>query len=341
MFHCGPPKKLLADNGSQFASKFLKRVCKTLGIHKVFAAECHPQTNGQTERHNRTTAAQLRDCVSDSQKDWDEWPGSLTCGCNSHVHKSAGTAPFQSALARKPPSISAEFEESDEAGLLSSVDRKRHMAKAKAKFLLTLEGIFAKARSELAKAQACCKKAHDKTVKPFKQPIQVNSCVCRHVPEHPQGVNPKPAQQSEGPHKVLKNDGETIIIDAAGNPKRVNTNRVAPAPLPKPARDCVPPKEADEKQVSENISENNLQPEAPESTLADHSAKISEQEFEADKSTAAGHDDEDKLMFKVRWKGCLPSDDAWEPEDALPKQSVQELKKKHRLHKRKTLTARS
>ena len=218
VFHCGPPKKLLTDNGSQFTSKFLKRVCKTLGISKVFTTEHHPQTNGQTERHNRTTAAQLRDCVSDSQKDWDEWLGSLTCSCNSQVHKSTGVAPFELTLTRKPPSISIECEISDEDLAWSSADRKRHMAKAKAKFLLTLEGVFAKAKRKLAKAQAYCKKAHDRKVKPRKEPVKPGSYVFRHVPEHPAGVNPKLAQQSEGPCKVLRNDNETAVIDTRGNP---------------------------------------------------------------------------------------------------------------------------
>ena len=67
-FHYGPLKKLLTDNGSQFTSKFLHRACKTLGIYKVFTAEYHPQTNGQSERYNHKIRAQLRDYISDSQK---------------------------------------------------------------------------------------------------------------------------------------------------------------------------------------------------------------------------------------------------------------------------------
>ena len=103
VYNFGTPKKLLTDNGSQFTSRFFRSVCRILGIEKVFTTEYHPQSNGKAERFNRTILAQLRNYVSGSQRDWDEWLEPLTYACNMHVHRSTGTIPFDLVLTRRPP----------------------------------------------------------------------------------------------------------------------------------------------------------------------------------------------------------------------------------------------
>jgi len=49
----GIPKRLVSDNGTQFASQQLGKLCMELGIKQVFASVEHPQTNGQVESGNR------------------------------------------------------------------------------------------------------------------------------------------------------------------------------------------------------------------------------------------------------------------------------------------------
>jgi len=46
------PKQLVSDNGTQFASQQLGKLCTELGIKQVFASVEHPQTNGQVESVN-------------------------------------------------------------------------------------------------------------------------------------------------------------------------------------------------------------------------------------------------------------------------------------------------
>ena len=43
----GIPKRLVSDNGTQFASQQLGKLCTELGVKHVFASVEHPQTNGQ------------------------------------------------------------------------------------------------------------------------------------------------------------------------------------------------------------------------------------------------------------------------------------------------------
>ena len=47
----GVPKRLVSDNGTQFASHLLKKLCEGVGIQQVFASVEHPQTNGQVPYH--------------------------------------------------------------------------------------------------------------------------------------------------------------------------------------------------------------------------------------------------------------------------------------------------
>ena len=51
--HFGVPKRLVSDNGTQFASHLLKKLCEDIGTQQVFASVEHPQTNGQVESANR------------------------------------------------------------------------------------------------------------------------------------------------------------------------------------------------------------------------------------------------------------------------------------------------
>ena len=48
----GIPKKILSDQGPQFALKFMEEFTKVLGTTRQLLIAYHPQTNGQTERIN-------------------------------------------------------------------------------------------------------------------------------------------------------------------------------------------------------------------------------------------------------------------------------------------------
>jgi len=56
----GIPKRLVSDNGTQFASQRLGKLCTELGIKQVFASVEHPQTNGQVKSANRVLLRGLK-----------------------------------------------------------------------------------------------------------------------------------------------------------------------------------------------------------------------------------------------------------------------------------------
>ena len=55
----GVPKIILTDQGRIFESQLFIEVCARLGIEKRVTSAYHPQTDGQTERFNRTLNAIL------------------------------------------------------------------------------------------------------------------------------------------------------------------------------------------------------------------------------------------------------------------------------------------
>ncbi len=60
---------IVSDRGSVFTSKFWSSLCFFLGIKKKLSTAFHPQTDGQTERQNRTMKAYLLAFVNYKQDD--------------------------------------------------------------------------------------------------------------------------------------------------------------------------------------------------------------------------------------------------------------------------------
>jgi len=71
----GIPKRLVSDNGTQFASQQLGKLCTELGIKQVFTSVEHTQTNGQVESANRVLLRRLKRRLEKAKGTWaDEVP---------------------------------------------------------------------------------------------------------------------------------------------------------------------------------------------------------------------------------------------------------------------------
>ncbi len=69
VYHHGVPESIITDQGLLFISKFWSLFCYFLKIKEKLSTAFHPQTNGQTERHNNTIEVYLRVFVNWEQDD--------------------------------------------------------------------------------------------------------------------------------------------------------------------------------------------------------------------------------------------------------------------------------
>jgi len=68
--HHGLPKNTISDLDVLFTSTFWGHLHKLLGTKLKMSSAYHPQTDGSTERANRTVMQMLRQCINPKQTDW-------------------------------------------------------------------------------------------------------------------------------------------------------------------------------------------------------------------------------------------------------------------------------
>jgi hypothetical protein len=100
--HFGMPEVIISDNDRLFTSHFWKELAASCGVKHVFSTRYHPQTNGNTERVNRTLKQMLRGFVDYSQKNWEELLPNLQIAYNDSVHSATGYSPFQTMHGMHP-----------------------------------------------------------------------------------------------------------------------------------------------------------------------------------------------------------------------------------------------
>jgi len=90
----GVPEKILSDRDPRFTAHFWRAVWQLLGTSLTMSTAYHPQTDGQTERANRTLEEMIRAFVNWKQDDWDEHLSALELAYNNSVQASTGRTPF-------------------------------------------------------------------------------------------------------------------------------------------------------------------------------------------------------------------------------------------------------
>jgi hypothetical protein len=98
----GLPRKIISDRDVLFTSTFWKRLHRLIGTKLNLSSAYHPQTDGSTERANRTITQMLRQCVHSNQKDWVAKLPAIEFAVNSARSESTGFAPFFLNFGRMP-----------------------------------------------------------------------------------------------------------------------------------------------------------------------------------------------------------------------------------------------
>lgn len=90
----GLPESILSDRDPRFTAHFWRALWEQLGTKLTMSTAYHPQTDGQTERANRTLEEMLRSYVNWRQTDWDVHLSTLELAVNNAKQASTGFSPF-------------------------------------------------------------------------------------------------------------------------------------------------------------------------------------------------------------------------------------------------------
>ncbi|UYV66609.1 K02A2.6-like [Cordylochernes scorpioides] len=101
----GAPRYLISDRGSQFTRNLVKEITKICQIQHCLTTSYHPQTNGLTERLNRTLINMISMYVNVDQRNWDEILLFKTHAYNTTIQETTKYSPFFLLYGREPVSI--------------------------------------------------------------------------------------------------------------------------------------------------------------------------------------------------------------------------------------------
>jgi hypothetical protein len=90
----GVPESIVSDRDVRFTSNFWKSMWSQLGTKLHMSTSFHPQSDGQTERANRTLEEGLRAYVSINHDDWDDYLSLLEFAVNNAKASSTNQSPF-------------------------------------------------------------------------------------------------------------------------------------------------------------------------------------------------------------------------------------------------------
>lgn len=90
----GAPREIISDRGRAFMSNLISEINALCRTAHLLTTAYHPQTNGLTERFNKTLADMLSMYVSVEQKNWDSILPFVTFAYNSAKQETTGFSPF-------------------------------------------------------------------------------------------------------------------------------------------------------------------------------------------------------------------------------------------------------
>jgi len=104
-----PPKIIVTDRGTNFTSRLFNNLCHELQTRHKTTTAYHPQSNGMTERFNKTVIDMIRKYVKDGFENWEEVLGPMAAAYRNSVHSSTMESPYFLITARDPNMVVDRF----------------------------------------------------------------------------------------------------------------------------------------------------------------------------------------------------------------------------------------
>lgn len=281
----GFPANLVSDRDPRFASRFWRALMDLLGTTLSMSTAAHPQTDGQTERANRTVEDMLRSFVSTKQTDWCRFLSLMEFAYNTSVQASTQQTPFflnhgrhaETPLSRAVPSRAAVPAVSD--------------------FVEGIQEALQKAKACLNAAQQRQKHYADQKRRPHRFAVGDQVLLIVRPDQLPAGLSSKLANKFSGPYAVLEAVGPNAfrldLPSTVGIHPVVNVSQLKPFVAPSSTlADVLPP---------------------PPPLRVDKRGEVYEVERLLGKR-AKGQGKSRALEYLVAWKGYPLSEAQWEPE---------------------------
>ena len=319
----GFPRKIVSDRDARFTGHFLTEVTKQLKIQQAFSTSFHPQTDGQTERTNRTLEDMLRHYVNPYQNDWDEYLTVVEFAINNSWQTSIQNTPFYMNYVHHP------FTQ-----LTLQVDTVIRVPKAQS-FIQNHQDIVNHAKVCLQGAQDRQKEYADRTRRDVKQ-MRVDDQVLlstKNLKFRNKGATPKFMPKFIGPFKVLKlvgprdqRTGEVTVVTAVKLelPPLMKVHDVFHLAMVKPYKD-----------------NGTVQPPSPLEYEADGSAQWEVESLLQDRIRKHVDGRKQVTEYLVRWAGFGPEHDTWEPHTEIHKDLIRAYRLQKTAQKPRPTSARA
>jgi hypothetical protein len=202
LYH-GPPKVIITDRGTNFTSRLFNNLCRELKTKHKTTTAYHPQSNGMTERFNKTMVEMIRKYIADGFERWEEVLGPMASAYRNSVHASTMETPYFLITARDPNMVVDRFL-IPEKELITPEDYKSQT-------LRRLREGFTLARKNLLDARLRQKIQYDKRAKIGK--FKLSDRVLLDVRVSQTGTSKKLNPRYQGPYRISKvYDNDTVEI---------------------------------------------------------------------------------------------------------------------------------
>ena len=91
----GLPSSIVSDRDPKFTSKWWRELHRLLGTKLLISTSFHPQTDGATERANRSIGQMFRSLIKPDQKDWVHQCLMIEFAINSSIGDATKLALFE------------------------------------------------------------------------------------------------------------------------------------------------------------------------------------------------------------------------------------------------------
>ena len=208
----GLPLEIISDRDKLFVSHFWKALHELTGVKLKMSSSYHPETDGASERTNKTVIQCIRFAVERDQKGWARMLPKVRFDIMNTINKSTGYTPFQLRFGKSPRILPPITKTSADQSPVENI------AKAQIELMLPIE-LDAQDNLITAKiTQAHTENHHRQNVFPFRTGERVVLSTAHRRHEYKSGQSKRVAKfmpRYDGPYTILSTNEKhsTVTLD--------------------------------------------------------------------------------------------------------------------------------